>query len=373
MPGNYFSGSRSQKELRMRTIFGCIFFLVLVSMSQNLHGQDNKPGGARELGSVDGVVITETQVRNNGAGDLDSLELQALKAKAVLDRNEHEILEKSLDQLIGEKLLQSEAAKRGITKEQLLAAEVKSGVKEPTDEEVDSFYKSNAQRIQKPKEEVVPQIVKYLKTAKEISLREAFVERLEKEHRVNRLLEPLRFGVEAADRPSQGSASAPVTVVVFSDFQCPYCKAFSATLKQAAQKYGDKIRLVFRQFPLTAIHPNAQKAAEASLCAAGQQKFWEMHDLLFQNQSYLSVQDLKNRADRLGLDVTAFNACLDGGKSAAIVHEDLAAGFRAGAEGTPASFVNGRFIGGNVPLDELSALIDDELGRKSSRTETRAQ
>jgi predicted DsbA family dithiol-disulfide isomerase len=357
----------------MRTIWGGIFFLVLASMVQSLHGQNNKTGGARELGSVDGVAITETQVRSNGAGDLDSLELQQLKEKAVFARNEQEILEKSLAQLIEEKLLQSEAAKRGITKEELLAAEVKSGVKEPTDQEVDSFYQANVQRIQQPKEEVVSRIVKYLKMERENSLREALIERLKKEHRVNRLLEPLRFNVEAAGRPSQGSASAPVTIVIFSDFQCPYCKAYSATLKQAAQKYGDKMRLVFRQFPLTAIHSNAQKAAEASLCAASQQKFWEMHDLIFRNQSYLSVQDLKNRADELGLDVNAFNTCLDGGKPAAIVHEDVVAGFRAGAEGTPASFVNGRFIGGNVPLDELSALIDDELARKSSRMGTHRQ
>jgi protein-disulfide isomerase len=363
----------SQKEVRMRTVFGCIIFLVLASMSQSLHGQTDKTGGSRELGSVDGIAITETQVRNNGAGSMDSLELQELRAKAVFARNEQEILEISLTQLIEEKLLESEAAKRSITKEELLAAEVKSGAKEPTDEEVDSFYKSNAQRIQKPKEEVAAQIVKYLKREKETSLRKALIERLEKEHRVNRLLEPLRFSVEAADRPSQGPASAPVTIVIFSDFQCPYCKAFSATIKLATQKYGDKVRLVFRQFPLAEIHQNAQKAAEASLCAANQQKFWEMHDLLFQNQSYLGIQDLKNRAEKLGLDVDAFNACLDAGKSAMIVHEDVVAGSRAGAEGTPASFVNGRFVGGNVPFEDLSAMIDDELARSRSRTETRPQ
>ena len=354
----------------MRTVFIGIFFLVLVSASQSLHGKDNKTA-VKELGAVDGAAITETQVRSNGAGDLDSLEMQELKSKAVFSRNEQEILERSLAQLIEEKLLQREAAKRGITKEELLATEVKSGVKEPTAEEVDSVYNLNEQRIQRPKEEVAPRIVEFLKTQQETSLRESLIERLEKEHKVNRFLEPLRFPVDLAGRPSLGPASAPVTLVVFSDFQCPYCKAFSATLKQLTEKYGDKVRLVFRQFPLTAIHPEAQKAAEASLCAAGQKKFWEMHDLFFQNQSYLKTPELKNRADTLGLDAAAFNACLDGGKSAALVHEDVVAGFRAGIEGTPASFVNGRFIGGTVPLEELSALIDDELTRKSSRTETR--
>jgi predicted DsbA family dithiol-disulfide isomerase len=355
-------GTKYRKEVDMRTVFIGIFVLAFVG--QSLHGQNNKTGGARNLGSVDGVAITETQVHNNGAGELESLELQKLKTKAVFARNEQEILEKSLAQLIEERLLQREAEKRGITKEELLANEVKSGVKEPTDEEVDSFYKANVQRIQMPKEEAASRIAKYLKMEKENSLREALFERLEKEHPVSRLLEPLRFNVEATGRPSLGPASAPITLVVFSDFQCPYCKAFDATLKQVVGKYGDKLQLVFRQFPLTAIHPEAQKAAEASVCAAGQKKFWEMHDLIFQNQSYLKIQELKNRAEALGIDVAAFNACLDGGKSAALVHEDLIAGFRAGVEGTPASFVNGRFIGGNSPLNELSALIDDELARK---------
>jgi protein-disulfide isomerase len=282
-------------------------------------------------------------------------------------------LEKSLTQMIEEKLLQNEAAKRGITEKELLEAEVKSQISEPTDEEVDAVYKANEQRIQRPKEEVTPEIIKFLKKLRENSLRQDLIENLEKEHKVKRSLEPLRFDVAAEGRPALGPTAAPVTVVIFSDFQCPYCKAFSATLKQAEQKYGDKMRVVFRQFPLTAIHPSAQKAAEASLCAAGQQKFWEMHDLIFQNQSYLNIQELKDRADRLGLDLNAFNSCLDQGKSAAVVHEDLVAGIRAGTEGTPATFVNGRFINGNVSLDELSALIDDELARKSSQTRKKGQ
>jgi protein-disulfide isomerase len=364
---------KSPKEVGMRKLFIGIFMLASFSMSQSLHGKNDKTGGVRELGSVDGTAITETQVRDNGAGDLDTLEMDQLKAKAAFARTEHEILEKSLTQIIEDKLLQSEATKRGITKDELLQAEVKSKIEEPTDEEVEAVYKANEQRIQRPKDEVAPQIVKFLKMEQEKSLREELIELLEKKHKVNRLLEPLRFDVAAEGRPSLGPAVAPVTVVIFSDFQCPYCKAFSATLKQAEQKYGEKIRMVFRQFPLTAIHPNAQKAAEASLCAAGQHKFWEMHDLIFQNQSYLNVQELKNRADRLGLDLKAFNTCLDEGKSASVVHQDIVAGFRAGAQGTPATFVNGRFIGGNVPMSELSALIDDELARKSGQARKQGQ
>jgi protein-disulfide isomerase len=121
------------------------------------------------------------------------------------------------------------------------------------------------------------------------------------------------------------------------------------------------VRLVFRQLPLTNIHPYAQKAAEASLCAANQGRFWEMHDLLFQNQGNLKNADLKNRAQELGLDVAAFNACLDSGRVAHQVREDVRAGASGGADSTPVLFVNGRFLSGNYPYEDLVPILDEEL------------
>jgi protein-disulfide isomerase len=134
------------------------------------------------------------------------------------------------------------------------------------------------------------------------------------------------------------------------------------------QRYGDKVRLVVRHFPLTQMHPQAQKAAEASLCANDQGKFWPLYDAMFINQKALAVDALKAKAAELSLDPAAFTACLDGGTHAATVQADLREGMAAGVAGTPAMFVNGRFISGSVPLDQITAVIDDELRRAAPAT-----
>ena len=138
----------------------------------------------------------------------------------------------------------------------------------------------------------------------------------------------------------------------------------SETLKEVVKNYGKKVRLVFRQLPLTSIHKFAQKAAEASLCADAQGRFWEMHDLLFQDQKNLGEKDLKAKAAKLGLNTAAFDKCLDGEQFAARIREDIRAGAAAGADGTPALYVNGRFLNGNRPYDDIAAVIDEELNRK---------
>ncbi len=362
--GVYF---RKRRGMRSSLRAAAVFVLILSGVcpgNQLLCGQKRSSTSGKQVASVDGAAITEAQVRAAVTADLDSLELQVLKSKASFTRREHAILEKSLDDLIEEKLLQSEAARRGISKEELLARELRQNAQEPTEKEIDAFYESNKQRINKPREEVAPQIKKYLSQQKENGAREAFLKRLEVEHRVVRSLPPLRYDVDAAGRPFLGPASAPVTLVVFSDFQCPYCKNYSTTLKELPKKYGKSVRLVFRQFPLASIHPFAQKAAEASLCAAEQGRFWEMHDLLFQDSKSLENSDLKAKAGKLGLKTAAFNACLDESRTSGRIREDMRAGAGAGVDGTPALFINGRFLNGVRSYEEIAAIIDEELKTK---------
>ena len=136
-------------------------------------------------------------------------------------------------------------------------------------------------------------------------------------------------------------------------------------MKEVQKRYGDSVQVVFRQFPLTNIHANAERAAEASLCAQAQGRFWDMHDLMFQNQNNLRNEDLKNQAGKLGLDAAAFNACLDSKRYGRTINEDLRAAAAAGVEGTPALFINGRFLYGSRPLEEVSGIIDEELAKKS--------
>jgi len=168
--------------------------------------------------------------------------------------------------------------------------------------------------------------------------------------------------VSVDDDPSWGPADAPVTIVEFSDFQCPYCARFvTQTLPQIKQTYEGKVRFVFRDFPLSQIHENAEKAAEAAGCASDQGKFWEYHDKLFSSQSALDVASLKSYASQLGLDTATFDQCLDSSKYAQEVQKDLQDGTSYGVDGTPAFFVNGLLVVGAQPFASFQEVIDAAL------------
>src|SRR6185295_6445276 len=302
-------------------------------------------GSGPVMAIVNGKPITEAEVRES----LDSQAKQQL----------HDILENGMQQLIQERLLEAESAARGTTKEALLA-ELKAAP--VTDADVNAFYEQNKAQIQQPKEQIADRIKAYLEQQGQQKARQELFAKLEEKYKVEKKLEPIRVEV-ASTGPAKGPATAPVTIVEFSDFQCPYCGKLTPTLKQVEEKYGVKVRIVFRQFPLN-FHPFAQKAAEASLCAADQNKFWEMHDALFANQQALAVEQLKAKATELGLNAEQFNSCLDSGKTAAVIQADVKDGAAAGVNGTPAMFINGRFINGAVLLEQITSVIDDELRRK---------
>ncbi len=161
----------------------------------------------------------------------------------------------------------------------------------------------------------------------------------------------------------RGNKDAKVTVVEFSDFECPFCQRFAPSVKQALDQYGDKIRFVYKHFPLDSIHPQARPAAEASECAAAQGKFWEFHDALFANQDQLSSAYYPQLAQELGLNVTNFNKCLTEGTYRQKVQDDYQAGVAAGVRGTPHTLVNGIAVSGAVPFETLAAQIDAALAQ----------
>ena len=162
--------------------------------------------------------------------------------------------------------------------------EIFSKAESPTAQDVEDFYEANQSRMSEPKTQMLPTIRRHLAEMKMDEAHNSFLARLKEKYQVKDGLGPFRLEISSEGYPSQGAADAPVTIVEFSDFECPYCLAMFSTLRTLREEYGDKIRLVFRQFPLNSIHPRAQKAAEASLCAADQGKFWEMHDSMFENQ-----------------------------------------------------------------------------------------
>ena len=157
----------------------------------------------------------------------------------------------------------------------------------------------------------------------------------------------------------RGNKDAKVTLVEFSDFECPYCFKFEDTVSQILKNYPDKVRLVYKYFPLTSIHKNSQKAAEAAECANDQNKFWEYHDALFAKQAQnLSVDLFKSMAGELGLNQDQFNSCLDSDKYLSRVQDNVKEGQADGVTGTPATFVNGKLLSGAQPIDAFKQMID---------------
>ena len=310
--------------------------------------------------TIGGSALTFAELNAAAASAIDAHEAALRRCELDAERDRHEALETALRDLVHARLRDREADRLGITAAALVAR-IDEAAEPVTDADVSAFHRERG--LTRPLAETGPQIRSYLEGQAVQTARAAAHVDLERRYDVAYLLEPLRHEVAADGFPSHGPADAPVTIVEFSDFECPYCARLLPTLEQAKRRYGDKLRVVYRHYPLTGIHPDAWKAAEASLCAHEQGRFWELHDLMFAEQDALTVDDLRAKAARLDLDAEAFDRCLDSGRHHDAVMADVRAGDAAGVSGTPAMFVNGRFVGGAVPFATLAAVIDDELKR----------
>ncbi len=330
--------------------------LILVAASAALLGCPAVEASPNEdtVATIDGVAITRTALEATVKDQLDALE-----------RQRQQLLEDAVGPLVEQRLLEGEAKRKGLTAEELVRSEVEAKVTPATEAEIDQWFFENQTRIRGSKEQVAPQIRTFLEQQRAQQLRTELVAELRSEHDVVILLEPLRVELALEGATLKGPAEAPVTIVEFSDFQCPACQGFNPTIGQIQKAYGDKVQIAFRQYPLRSIHPQAQKAAEASLCARDQGKFWELHDVMFSNQAALQVEQLKASAGALGVDADEFARCLDSGRHEKAIQDDIERGDKAGVSGTPSVYVNGRPIGlGRVPsFPQLAAAIDDELAR----------
>ena len=307
------------------------------------------------LAEVDGVAITADEVDKPLASQLSKLEEQIYNLK--LQR---------IEALINEKLLTKEAAKRNLTVPALLDAEVTAKVGLVTEQEIEKFYQDNKAQIKGEQAQVRDQIRAFLQNQKLAAKREEFLRSLRAQANVvvNLKAPPIqRVEVSVQGAPFKGGEKAAVTIVEFSDFHCPFCQRVVPTLAQLESKYGDKIKLVFRDFPVEQLHPGATKAHEAARCANEQGKFWPYHDKLFAGPPSSSQEVFKGLAKEVGLDAVTFETCLGSGKYQAAIKEDMAEGTRVGVGGTPAFFINGRQITGAQPLEAFARVIDDELAR----------
>ena len=307
------------------------------------------------LAEVDGVVITSEEVEKPLASQLTKLEEQIYNLKR-----------QRLEALINDKLLAKEAAKRKLTAPALLDAEVTAKVGLVTEQEIEKFYQDNKAQIKGEQSQVREQIRAFLQNQKLAAKREEFLRSLRAQAKVVINLNPppiQRIEVSVQGAPFKGAEKAPVTVVEFSDFHCPFCRQVIPTLAQLESRYGENIKLVFRDFPIENLHPGATKAHEAARCANEQGKFWAYHDKLFASPPKSSPEIFKGLAKEVGLDMTGFETCFDSGKYQAAVKKDIEEGNRLGVTGTPAFFINGRIVSGAQPLEAFARIIDDELSR----------
>jgi len=313
------------------------------------------------LATIGDQKITMADLRVRAGENLDRVDMQARLVKSS-------IIQATLDSILNERVVQEEAKKQGKTVDELVLAEAGIGVN-PTDADVAAWYKANPERTGgRALAAIAPQIADYLRSERKKEAAEHLTDRLNKERRVSVNFVPYRLPFNNEGAPTIGKADAPVKLVEFSDFQCPFCNRFYPTLKKVEQKYGDKVQIVYRQYPIPSLHANAFKAAEASLCANEQGKFWEMHDLMFEEQSRLLVSDLKEKAVRLGMDKNKFDKCMDTGRFTEQVQNDMREGNRIGINGTPAVFINGvELKGGAVPFETVAKAIDKELERSGGK------
>ncbi len=312
-------------------------------------GIGSKAGVDQPIAVVAGQPIYERDL----AGAIAAQMLQ-------IRQQEYQVKSKALEEMIRSKLLETEATRRGISVDKL-QEEVDSRVPDPSDAEVEGYYLAVKNQINQPFQDIKPQLQKAIKLLKIQQARQDYADSLRGKTEVAVLLRPPKTEVRFDPARVLGDPKAPVTIVAFSDFQCPYCKKAAETMRLLVAKYNGQVKVAFRDFPMRTIHPRAQPAAEAARCAGDQGKFWEFHDALFSDQAKLDEASLIATAQKLGLDGKLFQSCVSSGKSKAQIDRDVLDGTKAGVTGTPGFFVSGVFVNGSQPQAEFEKIIDAEL------------
>jgi protein-disulfide isomerase len=309
----------------------------------------NTAGGNDVVATVDGTPITRA-----------ALEAEVKPQLVEIDNQRYEVLSEGLDGMIAEALVAKEAKARGITSEQLIQQEVTSKAPAPSDVDIQKVFDANkAQLGGATLDQVKERIVQYLQGQQESEAQEKFIAGLRAKYKTTVALKPPKVEVADGGSPSRGPANAPVTIIEFSDYECPFCKRAEPTVEQVIAAYPDKVRLVYRNYPLP-FHKSARPAAEAAMCANAQGKFWEYHAKLFAAPT-LDDASFKKIAGDVGLDQSKFDACLTAKEGTKNIDKDIADASAVGVRGTPAFFINGRMISGAQPFEKFKVIIDEEL------------
>jgi protein-disulfide isomerase len=301
------------------------------------------------VATVDGVDLRVSDL--DIGGELTRIRQEEYQAKV-----------QGVESKIAEILIRKDAERMELSFEEYLEQEIGSKLTGPTPEQVDRFYEQQKARIGRPLEDVRTQIERVLQQQLVRSAHDELVARLREGSDIQVSVEPPRVAVAAETVRVRGPEDAPISIIEFSDFQCPFCRQVQPALAELQAKYGDQVRWSFKDLPLSSIHPQAQKAAEAARCAAEQDKFWEFRATMFASTN-ITRELFDSTAENLGVDMEDFAACLDSDRHQEAVMADSAEAESMGISGTPAFVINGVLLTGAQPLENFVAVIDRELER----------
>lgn len=274
----------------------------------------------------------------------------------------YDLLRGTLERLGIEKLMDAEAAERGISVEELRLTEIDRKIQEPTERELERAYEANRNRAGgRSFQEIRNSILKTIRRDRLMTREIRYVSELKDKYGFSVSLPAPRVELELTeDNPAKGNAVAPITIVEFGDYQCPYCRRAHSTVQRVLNEYGDKIRFVFMDYPLTN-HDRATPAAEAAYCAGEQDKYWEYAEHLMVMAGDLNDNDLRGRAEQIGLDVGEFMSCFTSGRYTDRIAAGLKIGLDSGVDRTPTFFINGRILAGAKSYETFKLIIDEEL------------
>ena len=320
-------------------------------------------------GAVDpGVVVATWTGGQLTYGDLSG-EVKSEVTRLQIDylTQKHQAESQALENMVVQKVLELEAKAQGLPDpDALLKREVEEKVTAPTEAEKQEFYQVMQRQLRgAPYETVADRISQELLRRKQGERFGQYMGELKAKYAVSNTLpypDLPRIEVSVDDDPSRGPAEAAVTIVQFAEYQCPYCGKANEAVEQVFKEYEGKVRMVYRDFPLS-FHDRAVPAAVAANCAGVQGKYWEMHKVMMSNQSALADADLLGYANTVGLDIPAWEKCRQDPAQAAEVNKDMEDGAKAGVSGTPAFFINGIMLSGAQPFSEFKRIIDRELGQ----------
>jgi protein-disulfide isomerase len=334
--------------MQRRIASGWLTAIAAFALGCGTLGKGDDPVAARVGGEVIPVSELDAEIKDElwkrETGDGNPSRVYDLRSKAA-------------KQMVAKRAVEQEAKKRGLTPEELIEAETQA-LPPISDEEVKKFYDENAARMPGTTLEAIsPRIRSHLETEAQRKVIDTIVAR------ANTKIELTRPRVEVRpDGPSRGPADAKVTIVEFSDFQCPFCQRAKPVLEEVEKRHPNDVRIVYRHLPLDGLHPRARASAEAAACAADGNKFWEYHDKLFANNRALGDAELRKYAAEVGLEAAAFDECLRTRKHAAAVEADEQEAKKIGITGTPAFVVNGILLTGLQTPEALEVVIKEELG-----------